>query len=134
MKKIYLVLFGAAMFSSATMANTVSCYVDTDAYDNYTENYCYGSGQLSNHRQGAVVFKVDVSKPVQNIIWTVDGFLAKPRSNSCTGEICIVDVRHGESEVSACVDKIYYQDYTWADVNWCANASTNFWGEGKVPQ
>ncbi|AQQ00037.1 hypothetical protein B0W48_09695 [Pseudoalteromonas aliena] len=133
MKKIYSILLGASMFSGAAMADTVSCYVDTQAYDQYSENQCFGGGPLSNHRQGAVVFKVNASKPIQSVTWNISAFGAIPRANSCNGSTCIVDVGRGERNVEGCVDKIYYKDYTWADVNWCATANAYYWADGQSP-
>ncbi|KPH95306.1 hypothetical protein AMS58_08115 [Pseudoalteromonas porphyrae] len=133
MKKIYLALLGASMFSGVAMADTVSCYVDTQAYDEYRENQCFGGGPLSSYRQGAIVFKVNASKPIQSVTWNIASYGATPRPNSCNGNVCIVDVGRGEHEVEGCVDKIYYKDYTWADVNWCATATANYWAGGHSP-
>ncbi|MBQ4845633.1 hypothetical protein [Pseudoalteromonas sp. MMG005] len=125
MKKAVLALIGATLFSGAALASSVSCYVDTRAYDEYRQGICFGGESLTHTRQGAAVFKVNTSKPVQSVEWDISRYNA-----NCSGTTCIVRVGLGEHEVNACVDKIYYKDFTWADVNWCATAHANYWGQG----
>ncbi|MDB2356183.1 MULTISPECIES: hypothetical protein [unclassified Pseudoalteromonas] len=120
MKKIYLVVaLFASVFSTNVFANSVSCYVDTMAYDNYSQNRCFG-GESNPNFDPKVVFKINTSKAVSNVEWVFNG--TYDRSTNCNGTTCIVDVYKVESSMTACVDKIYYTDFTWEDVNWCATA------------
>ncbi|TMP40833.1 hypothetical protein CWB96_08900 [Pseudoalteromonas citrea] len=127
MKKSILALLGATLFSGTALANSVSCYVDTDAYDQFSKGNCQGAEYRPYPRQGAVVFKLDAAKPVQSVTWSIPGY-----SSSCSGTTCIVRVGLGEHSVNACVDKVYYKDYTWADVNWCAGGFATYW-DGNGP-
>ncbi|ALO40698.1 hypothetical protein [Pseudoalteromonas phenolica] len=120
-KLIALMALVVGLFSTNTFANSVSCYVDTMKYDNYTQNRCFG-GETYPNFSPKVVFKVNASKEVARVEWKFSGMYQSASVANCTGTTCIVDVYQTEGYMTACVDKIYYKDYTWADVNWCADA------------
>ncbi|MDK9682555.1 hypothetical protein [Pseudoalteromonas shioyasakiensis] len=122
MKKLFTILtLISGLFTANAFANSVSCYVDTMAYDNYTQNRCFG-GETNPNWAPKVAFKVNTSKDVSRVEWVFSGTYNSASVADCTGTTCLVDVYKVESSVRGCVDKIYYTDYTWADVNWCADA------------
>lgn len=121
-KLIALMALVAGLFSVNSYANSVSCYVDTMKYDNYTQNRCWGA-ESNPQFSPKVAFKVNTSKEVARVDWTFSGIYDRSSASKCTGTTCVVDVyKIEEGYMTACVDKIYYKDYTWADVNWCADA------------
>lgn len=131
MKQTMLLLIAGALFSSAAAANSISCYVDTRALDYPTENACRGKDRLSPYQYyGKVVFNVNTNKTINHIEWAVSG---DNFGYTCDSKGCVVKVGTGENIVKACVDKVYYQDNTWADVNWCATAISYFALDGTVP-
>ncbi|KID58080.1 hypothetical protein JF50_04910 [Pseudoalteromonas luteoviolacea] len=130
MKKRYLMAVAAGVLSFNSFASSVSCYVDTMAYDQYRQGNCWGGEHYPGFAP-AVVFKVNASKPVARVDWVFRGQYRNVRGGTCTSTTCIVDVRSGEGEVTGCVDRIYYKDYTWKDVNWCADA-TYYYSDGGV--
>ncbi|TMP82410.1 hypothetical protein CWB73_04755 [Pseudoalteromonas phenolica] len=119
-KLIALMAFVGGLFSVNSYADSVSCYVDTSKFDYYSQDFCIGSESRPNYRP-VVSFKVNTVKDVSRVEWKFSGRYKTPAS-SCTGSRCLVEVYSRESRMTACVDKVYYTDYTWEDVNWCATA------------
>ncbi|KAF7771399.1 hypothetical protein PCIT_a3968 [Pseudoalteromonas citrea] len=52
MKKSILALLGATVLNDTALANSVFCYVDTRAYDNYSQGECFGGDSLDYVRDG----------------------------------------------------------------------------------
>jgi len=95
-----------SMGASAAMADTMSCYVDTQAYDEFTVNACdaviYGANETT------AVFRVDDAPSGSQIIWS---------NSSCsqTSSVCGISIRAmGRYTMSA---RILKPDGTWSDVS-----------------
>lgn len=125
MKKLALLALVGGLFSAHSYADSVSCYVDTAKYDRYSQGFCYGSETRENWTP-KVSFKVNTTKSVTRVDWVFSGSYNRSSASNCTSTQCAVEVFKTEGRVQACVDKIYYADYTWEDVNWCADAEYLF--------
>ncbi|KZN48186.1 hypothetical protein L1077_05630 [Pseudoalteromonas luteoviolacea] len=131
MKKRYLLAIAASALSFNSFASSVSCYVDTMAFDEYREGSCWGGEHYPGFSPN-VAFKVNADKPVSKVDWVFSGRYSNVRGGTCSSTTCLVDVYQGEGEVTACVNRIYYKDYTWKKVNWCANAFY-YYTDGGIP-
>jgi len=121
MKKLATLMLLFGMFSTNAMADSVSCYVDTMKYDEYRQGLCFG-GETNWQFTPKIAFKVNTNRAVESVVWKFSGVYDRSSASQCEGTSCIIDVPKVEANVTACVDKIYYSDFTWADVNWCATA------------
>ena len=105
-----ILLSGQAYSASS---GTMQCYVDTIAYDYYTDNSCDNSG---TPRTTAASFRLtNTTKTISSVAWT------GPGASDCSTTTCNVPIRQYKA-ITVCADKIYYTDFTWVDVNICASA------------
>lgn len=107
MKKFTKVVFGLmlSMGANAAMADTMSCYVDTTAYDEYRTNSCFAMVWGAN--TATAVFKVDDAPSGSQILWS---------NSSCsqTSSVCSTSIRAFQNyTMSATVLK---PDGTWSQV------------------
>ncbi len=105
-------LLTVASFAAFSASATMSCYVDTPAYDIFKQNYCDAFIANGPHKTTAV-FRIDNPPAnLNSVIWS---------DSSCSqnSTICLVDIQaHRPLTMSATVlktDGTYYQVSARAD-------------------
>ena len=111
MKKL-LMASALVIASAPTLANTMSCYVDTPAYDEFTTSFC-SALVYNGPTTTSAVFKVDnPPSNVQSVIWS-------DSACSSTSTTCITTIRaYRPKTVTATVlktDGTYFQVSASAD-------------------
>ena len=107
MKKLlgFGLLLSTSLFSVQGLAASMECYVDTQAYDQYTQGHC--NAVIYGARTATAVFRVTgASKPVDSVIWG-----DKAASCGTSGTSCSFSIR--SFSVNKASATILYQDGTW---------------------
>lgn len=102
MKTITKLAIGlVALASSNTFAATMQCYVDTPAWDYYTNNSCFATGSATTTSAN---FKLtDLDGEVNKVFWSGDG--ASACSSSSTQ--CSVPIRNRGRSIRLTADILY---------------------------
>jgi len=105
MKKSLLTGLALLVFSGSSLATTMSCYVDTTAYDSYSEGGCFAAAWA---RTTTANFKITSSNgSINKVFWS------GPGTSSCsqTSTQCNVQVSQ-YSSVTVTAD-VLYTNNTW---------------------
>lgn len=108
------ILVASSLFANQAMSATMECFVDTQAYDQYTPNNC--DAVIFNARSATAVFRVTgTNKPISSVIWG-------DKASSCGtgGTSCSFSIRPYFSNKATAT--ILYQDGTWE----AASATASF--------
>jgi hypothetical protein len=107
MKKMLSVaaIIATGLFASQASAAVMECFVDTQAYDHFTEGYC--GAIVSNVRSTTAVFRVTgTSKPINSVIWS-----EKASSCGTSGTSCSITIYPFHEYTAKAT--VLYQDGTW---------------------
>jgi hypothetical protein len=107
MKKILSVaaIIATGLFSAQASATVMECFVDTQAYDHFTEGYC--GAIINNARSTTAVFRVTgTSKPISSVIWS-----EKASSCGTSGTSCSITIYPFHEYTAKAT--VLYQDGTW---------------------
>ena len=99
------ILVASSIFGSQAMAANMECYVDTQAYDQFTANHC--AALIFGANKATAVFRiVGASKPINSVIW-------KDAAKSCgtSGTFCSISIRAFRPNKATAT--ILYTDGTW---------------------
>ncbi|MBB1268139.1 hypothetical protein [Shewanella sp. SR44-3] len=116
MKKFLSVaaVLSTSLFASQASAASMECYVDTQAYDQYTSGHCFAL--VYGARSATAVFRIaGANKPISSVIWG-----DKAASCGTSGTSCSFTIRPFVSNKASAT--ILYQDGTWAT----ASATASF--------
>jgi len=100
MNKAKLLGLATILFSGSSFATTMSCYVDTPAYDTYSANACFAVGL---NRNTTASFKLtNTSGNIHKVLWS------GPGTSSCsqTSTTCNVPIRYYQT-VKVTADVLY---------------------------
>lgn len=113
MNKAKLLGLATILFSGSSFATTMSCYVDTPAYDQYSANFCFAVGQS---RTTTASFKLtNTSGTIHKVLWSGTGTSSCSQSSTT----CNVSIRHYQS-VKVTAD-VLYTNGTWETSSATAN-------------
>ncbi|QLE84220.1 MULTISPECIES: hypothetical protein [Shewanella] len=77
------VLVASSFFSLQTSAATMECFVDTQAYDNYTADRC--DAIVWGARTATAVFRITgTNKPINKVIWGDKATGCRQSGTSCS--------------------------------------------------
>ena len=99
------ILVASSLFANQAMSATMECYVDTQAYDQYTPNRC--DAIVWGARSATAAFRITgASKPINSVIWG-------DKASSCgtSGTSCSFTIRPFFPNKATAT--ILYQDGTW---------------------
>jgi hypothetical protein len=108
------VLLASSLFASQAFSANMECYVDTQAYDQYTPGHC--EALIYGARSATAVFRIaGANKPISSVIWG-------DKASSCgtSGTSCSFIIR--PFRVNKATATILYQDGTWE----AASATASF--------
>ncbi|WP_028772061.1 hypothetical protein [Shewanella waksmanii] len=98
-------LVASSFMAQSASAATMECYVDTQAYDQYTPNHCFA--MVWGARSATAVFRISgANKPINKVIWG-------DKASSCgtSGTSCSFSIRPFVSNKASAT--ILYQDGTY---------------------
>ncbi|MEZ7279671.1 hypothetical protein EXT42_15695 [Pseudoalteromonas sp. CO302Y] len=111
MKKVLtsIGLLAASVFSVHASADTMECYVDTQAYDQYTPNRCFA--MVFGQTYATAVFRVvGDGSTIDSVIWSNDASSCGTSGTSCSYQIRAF--RPSKAEAT-----ILYADGRWSKVS-----------------
>lgn len=110
-------LLASSFATSQVTATEMQCYVDTQAYDNYTSNRCFALNPASSTTANFRVTATNGS--INSVIWGED-------TSSCgtAGTSCSITVRAYKTYTGSAT--ILYSDGTWETVSAKASYERGF--------
>lgn len=120
MKKLLSVslLLASSFVASQATATEMQCYVDTQAYDNYTSNRCFAMNPASSTTAN---FRITATNgAIDSVIWG-------DHASSCgttTGTTCSITINAYRSYTGSAT--ILYTDGTWEKVSAKASYERGF--------